>query len=345
MSRQDRKIRQVQVVSIFLIIPALIFGAYSLGRANSESPLETALEETPLLVPVVSHEHFDRFRVELNFETSPGKTYQNGDMIGVVTALPTLDDGKFVSGETVLAVDDVNVVAMQSEAPLWRDLGFGAEGSDVARLQKFLSKLGLLDMEPDGVVTDATIAAINSFNRSIGSNEDGIFYTSRVIWIGESPATIESYNVGIGTNLRGGEIIFKGPERLENVFVLEPDTRTLSGDFVVDIGGTTVDYQPGSLTLSTQVVHQLSTTLDSFEIETGVVERREALVIKLIPASSVFVDIHGTQCVFRYRNGQYEPVDIRPIGGGVDTVHLARDFSVTEVLANPSAVAGLTCDS
>ena len=46
------------------------------------------------------------------------RSYPNDDLVGVVIALPALADRKFVSGETVLTVDDVDVIAMQSESPL-----------------------------------------------------------------------------------------------------------------------------------------------------------------------------------------------------------------------------------
>ena len=230
-----------------------MFGAYSLGRGESNPPFDGAAAETPLVVPVTGYKRFDRFRVEIEFETSPGKAHSNGHLTGVVTSLPNAAGRILESGETVLTVDDVDVIAMQSEAPLWRDLGFGAKGDDVVRLQRFLQSIGFQDAEPDGTIGGVTAAAIRSFNRSTGANADGLFHVSQVLWIGELPAAIETYAVEIGVRLSGGESIFRGPETLKGVRISEPDIPALAGEFLLEVDGTRVSYQPGSLSLTPTV--------------------------------------------------------------------------------------------
>lgn len=52
-----------------------------------------------------------------------------------------------------------------------------------------------------------------------------------------------------------------------------------------------------------------------------------------VPATAVLTSSSGSTCV--YPDVDVEPVAVRPVGGGVGTVHLPLDTPLDTVLANP----------
>lgn len=131
---------------------------------------------------------------------------------GTVTAI--VDDGDTLSrGQTAFEVDAVPVVVFYGDVPLYRSLGEGAEGDDVALLERNLASLGYHATEDDageevdtgfavdGVFDSATTAAVERWQADIGRAETGVVEPSQVIVIG-GPSIATSLSAEVGDRVQ-----------------------------------------------------------------------------------------------------------------------------------------------
>ena len=90
---------------------------------------------------------------------------------GVVSASYVSADDEIAHGDRVLQIDGIDRLAIKSSVPFWRDLSLGATGEDVAALQAFLLKKGVLDLdgeEPEGKYGPATATAVRQLSLDLG---------------------------------------------------------------------------------------------------------------------------------------------------------------------------------
>ncbi|SDE25383.1 peptidoglycan-binding protein [Glycomyces harbinensis] len=105
----------------------------------------------------------------------------NGTAPGVVTWLP--EAGTVIgAGDAVYDVDNVPVVAMLGDLPLWRDLAPGVEGPDVAQLESNLADLGYGGFTEDDAYTDATAEAVEEWQDDNGMEETGAVAVGAVLF-------------------------------------------------------------------------------------------------------------------------------------------------------------------
>ncbi|MFI6705730.1 efflux RND transporter periplasmic adaptor subunit [Nonomuraea sp. NPDC050478] len=102
-------------------------------------------------------------------------------MRGTVTWLPGGDD-VITRGEPLYKVDDDPVVLMYGSTPAYRDLAVGAEGRDVASLERNLSKLGYDGFTVDDTYTWATARAVMAWQEDRGLPETGVVELGRVVF-------------------------------------------------------------------------------------------------------------------------------------------------------------------
>ncbi|MFD9029737.1 peptidoglycan-binding protein [Streptomyces sp. NPDC059567] len=92
-----------------------------------------------------------------------------GEGAAVVTKVPVVAGQQLRHGQVVLEVSGRPVVVLQGALPVYRDLKPGAEGADVAQLQKALAELGhRTGGDPRGNFGAGTKSALTAFYRSIG---------------------------------------------------------------------------------------------------------------------------------------------------------------------------------
>lgn len=88
------------------------------------------------------------------------------------------------SGDTLLSVDDVAVVAAIGSTPSYRTLQTGDEGSDVAQLQGLLVATGHLEQEDvDGTFGPRTAAAVRAFNEERGLERTAVVPFGSVVFV------------------------------------------------------------------------------------------------------------------------------------------------------------------
>ncbi|MGV8979101.1 MAG: peptidoglycan-binding domain-containing protein [Cellulomonas sp.] len=292
----------------------------------------------PLVVPVTTAERVDRYGVGVAAKYEEGVAVSvNG--AGTVTRMPVAVGDLLDSGSVVVIVDDTPIVAYVSDGPLWRDLEPGVKGEDVARLQRFLSDVGLYDGRADGEVGTATARAVKAFNKAHGREDLGAtFAMSSVAWVGPSAVRVATLEVAAGATIGAGSVIVRGPRRATSITVTEPTGGIPPGsEYQLTVTGTATPYVPGSgVVTDPDVVAAVTASLGTTGEGAGQVMSVDAEPVLRVPASAIVVDPSGASCVFESAVG--DPIAVTVRGGTLASADLATGIALTHVLVNPLAV-------
>jgi peptidoglycan hydrolase-like protein with peptidoglycan-binding domain len=126
---------------------------------------------------------------------------------GTVTALPA-DDATVEEGGTLYSVDLLPVILGTGDVPMYRDIGAGATGEDVAQLQRLLTHLGRYDGPEDGTAGRGTVAAIMAWQKASGRAADGVVRLGDVVFAPSAPLRLTpAADLHLGDVLTGGERI------------------------------------------------------------------------------------------------------------------------------------------
>jgi peptidoglycan hydrolase-like protein with peptidoglycan-binding domain len=124
--------------------------------------------------------------------------------LGLVTWLPAI--GSIVDrGEPLLRVDDVPVVLLLGELPLYRTLRTGATGADVRQLEENLRDLGYTGFTVDDQYTSATATMVRRWQKALGVLQTGEISPGRVLYAPD-PVRIAGHRVRVG-DVAGGDIL------------------------------------------------------------------------------------------------------------------------------------------
>ncbi len=140
-------------------------------------------------------------------------------LAGVVTA--AAGDGKYDAGAVLYRVGATPVVLIQGGVPFWRDLGDGAQGRDVAQVERFLSAQGFA-VTVDGRWLSSTTSAMKAWQKSIGAPETGTLDLGEMVAVRRFPVAVDvdEEKLWPGAVLSGGESVVSVP-RGEPSFVME----------------------------------------------------------------------------------------------------------------------------
>ena len=123
---------------------------------------------------------------------------------GTVTWLP--EPGTTLrQGEVVAKVNDVPVVLLYGEVPLYQNLEYGVEGPDVLQLENDLVAMGY---DPDGTMTVdeefdwATYLVVQDFQNAVGLDDDGKLSSADVV-ITSGPITVSALTAAVGDAVTG----------------------------------------------------------------------------------------------------------------------------------------------
>lgn len=108
--------------------------------------------------------------VEVGIDASAGL---NSGGIAVVTATTAAEGDVVEEGAVLMEVAERPVIGLQGELPMFRSLGPGSRGDDVAQVQQALTRLGF-DTPVDGVYGEATERAVEAMYTAIGYTAPGI---------------------------------------------------------------------------------------------------------------------------------------------------------------------------
>lgn len=84
-------------------------------------------------------------------------------------------------GEPIYRIDDKPVVLIRGTIPMYRDLGIGAVGPDVAQLEQSLHKLGYTGFAVDKTYDTATADAVAVWQKNLGWTPTGVVKPDQVL--------------------------------------------------------------------------------------------------------------------------------------------------------------------
>lgn len=336
----------VLTIAVGFLAPALLL-AGALVASQDVSVLESQAQPSPLVVPVTEGTQRLAFGVKLSV-TQADPALVAAPVGGVVTSVDVAEGATLDTGDPIGSIDDQRVVALVQPVPLWRDIGPGAAGPDVARAQRLLTQLGLYEGQADGRVGGGTADAIKSFNERFGLTPGATLRASSLAWVGDAPFDVSTLSIELGTTIAAGEPLVVGPEPDPLVTVAEPSAPTVEirdgTPYELVLQDVVVDYIPGSLHVEDGgQVRALSEVMALIGVDTDVaatVQLATPIPVAKVPASAVITDPVGQFCVFP--DASAAPVRVTPVGGGLAEVHLPADIGLDHVLANPRDVRDAT---
>ncbi len=326
------------VLGALVVVGAACTGAAWWAQGHTPSPLTSDVGDGPLLVPVTAAERVARYGVGV------AVTYTDGTLVtastsGTVTRVATGPGQVLEAGEEIVRVDDTPVLAFVADAPLWRDLGPGAEGEDVARLQRYLSDVGLFTGRADGKFRERTAQAVRAYNVAHGRKASGTtFALGSVAWVGPQPFTVASVETAAGAALGAGGPLVRGPRQAATLSVTEPAGGIPAGvAYNLTVGETVTAYTAGSGTVvDPAAIAAIAQSLGTSGEGAGQVVTATPEPALRVPASAVVVDDSGASCVFPDPDGS--PVPVTVLGGTLAHADLAAGLTIDQVLANPMRV-------
>lgn len=123
---------------------------------------------------------------------------------GVVTSVD-IDPGVPVEeGVRLATVNLVPTFAAIGTVPVFRDLGPGARGADVAQLQGFLLRTGHDPGTQDGIFASATTRAVRAWQAAVGSPVTGTVSLGSLVFVPALPARARP-SVAVGDTVGPGE--------------------------------------------------------------------------------------------------------------------------------------------
>jgi peptidoglycan hydrolase-like protein with peptidoglycan-binding domain len=176
------KNRKVVLVAVVGWVAGVAAGGWVAG-AGIESPADAAARTaapspSPILVPIVQRVLRSNVVTRgtagfglpqpISIAPSPLK----GTAAGVITTLPRRN-AQFKEGEVLFIASGRPVFVLQGEIPAYRDLGPGAQGSDVRQLEQCLKRLGFDPGPVDDIFDSGTSKAVEEWYRSAGFNAFG----------------------------------------------------------------------------------------------------------------------------------------------------------------------------
>lgn len=170
------------------------------------APADVGIETEPYLT-VIAEEGEVGSTMTLNAkvmwdrEPLPASQHQ-----GVVTSV-SVNPAQLVGiGAELYRIDNKPVFLARGAVPMYRPIGAGTTGPDVAQLQEFLKETGHYSAGADGKAGSVTVAAITRWQKETGQEATGTVDMGTLIFAHALPARLEATaELSVGTTLSGGE--------------------------------------------------------------------------------------------------------------------------------------------
>lgn len=126
---------------------------------------------------------------------------------GIVTGVAIAPGDEVSQGSVLYDVNERPVVIASGEVPSYRTIDDGAQGEDVAQLQRMLAATGVYSGDIDGRVRWGTTSAIRAWQKAIGVEQTGSVALGDVIFVPTLPVrvSLDPEVIGRGLALGGGE--------------------------------------------------------------------------------------------------------------------------------------------
>jgi len=216
----------VVVAGALLGVGALSAWTLAVATGTRTSPTSTtAVAPSVITAPVEERILEETFAVrgsvlEQNVEVVSAPDL--GEITGVVTGLPLAEGDRVEAGNVVVSISDRPVIVLEGKIPMYRPLGLGDSGPDVARLQQALADLGLYTGAIDGRFGRLTEKAVRDLYRQAGyppptvpsaDDEPGPaaptlrIPVGELVFMSELPTTVAAVHVSLGDGVSSGDSV------------------------------------------------------------------------------------------------------------------------------------------
>ena len=129
---------------------------------------------------------------------------------GVVTAVG--EGGVVKNGDTLYAINNVPVRAIQSPMPFYRALGPGDKGADVKALREALVALGHAEIAGESF-SEGTVEAVKQWQRALGMPVTGAIALGELVALPKLPGAVvlDTKTLTLGAKLAGDERLVRVP--------------------------------------------------------------------------------------------------------------------------------------
>lgn len=238
------------VLPLLILLVVLGVAAYSLvhARAGSQEatgPVAATATDTLRVTDLTETTSYDGVLTFADARTISSKS------TGTVTWLPkpgsTVQEGK-----RLYSVDATPTVLLYGKVPMYRALQSGVtDGTDVKQLEVALKALG---HDPDGMTVDstfddATTAAVDDWQSSLGLTEDGVVTTSLVQFL-PGPVRVQTLSAAVGDAAGVGSALYSASSasRIATVSLAAADSTVAKVGVVVKVSLPNGSSVPGRVT-------------------------------------------------------------------------------------------------
>ncbi len=189
---------------------------------------------------------------------------------GTVTWLPA-SGATAERGQALLRVDDLPVVLLYGQLPMYRQLTVGVKGNDVAQFEQNLQALGYQAFTVDQEFSASTAAAVRQWQHDLGRPETGTVEIGQVVYAA-GPLRVSGQLVRVGAASPADVLTVTGTAKMVTASVEEADagwavpgaavTVTLPSDAVVAGTVSSVAQPPASADSTGAAKVQLTIAVD-----------------------------------------------------------------------------------
>lgn len=318
------------LATVLLALMATVVGAgvfasaWLIGRPVPAEVAPTAREQ----YVVVGEADFDANRAAvLRVTLDTGETILAPGESGLVTEVAIAPGDRVAAGTRLYAIDGNGVFAYVAETPLYRELGRGAKGPDVAVLQEFLAAWSGTDADVDGQFGASTVALVRDWQTAEGLTVTGRVEPARLARIPRD-LTVGEVTLVVGRpGPETGSVILKGTTTVTALAIdgQEPDAPDASG-YVFLLDGRRLDlghdgdswYAPDPTAVLQLLGPTAAPTGDDAsaafaelrEVDlSGRIAWAHSVRVASVPASALVVAGDGSACVWVRGSGEaLEPV-------------------------------------
>jgi len=156
----------------------------------------------------------DRRQVQLNIITGAPRLITS-PRDGRLTALDCRAGDALKSGTAPIAVDGRRLIALSTDAPLWRTIVLDDTGNDVAGLQAELGRLGHPGAV-DGVMGVSTLRALAALRSALDLPADPspTVDPRDFLWIPDPEVRISGCDAAVGAPVADGDVLLRLPVRI-----------------------------------------------------------------------------------------------------------------------------------
>jgi peptidoglycan hydrolase-like protein with peptidoglycan-binding domain len=313
LDEQPSWVRVVPLVALWAVPLLAISVALPLVGARDAASVAPALPEYTV-VGTRSNDH--RVAVDVIARLAPAREIRS-QASGLVTEL-SVSAGPIATGQKLIEVNGVPVLAFRGSSPLYRDLQSGATGDDVEALGHFLVSQSVLSEADVSTRFGAAMrAAVRAFQKTLGSTPDGVFRVSYVAFVPDSVDEVDPPTLAVGDSVNPGDpILLGGRTPLALSFDVVSDGVSLAsladaplvlrfGNDEIAIPSINPNDDLSALFASMRLAassgiaeSQTAEDGESISFSGGVLALAEGEARGVLPATAIYIAASGTQCVY-----------------------------------------------